>query len=161
MGCLIERNAMRILASVVVLLVGLVATAIGCSCRVTDPKLVSLADSVTKELRDADVVFVGKVTSLRFSEEIEHLGSQTRYATFKVLRSWKGPETGTIEILTGNLCCTCGIPFDVDDVYIVYGYAGGDGTFSTNVCSRSSKIKRHRDPDEKILGKSRSPKKQR
>ena len=143
---------MRIFLFLSLTLIALTRVASACSCAPPDP--------VKAAKKQADVVFVGKVKSVRFADQIGDSGQFTdRIATFEIARLWKGPDTTELEIHTGNICCICGVKFEVGDVFIIYASADSENRYSTSICSRTARIS-GRSNDEKKLGKPRVQKKQ-
>src|SRR5580765_4606976 len=92
---------------------------LACDCVGPDPGT-SVQQQVEKAKHQADAVFVGKIVEIRFSTEKLGELPVSRYARFEVERSLKGSETKFIEIETANICCTCGITFEVGQEWIVY-----------------------------------------
>ena len=127
-----------------------------CSCSLPIGK--SLKQQVKAGMKGNQAIFVGKIVEVRFSENKVGDKPVTRYAKFQVDRSWRGPRTEYIVVATANICCICGIDFEVGSSYIVYANSDRNGGFSTNSCSRTSPVGTKSD-DEKYLGKVRLPKK--
>jgi len=85
-------------------------------------------------LRTADVVFVGKVTSVVDTTQptgIPHF----RRATFTVQQAWKGPVAKSITVLTGAGGGDCGFEFVVGSQYLVFAMAEASGVIHTRACA--------------------------
>ena len=72
---------------------------------------------VSEKLRDADRVFVGKVTSTKLARE---LGSTTLSSKLAVSTVWKGPLDRTAHVYTYYGCW--GAYFEEGKEYLVYAY---------------------------------------
>ena len=130
--------------------------ALACTCDL--PTFGTLKQQVRSAKKRSNAIFVGKIVEIRFSEKKLGDKAVSRYAKFEVERSWSGPETKFIEIETANICCICGITFEVGERWIVYAYGNVKKGYSTNSCSRTSPIGPKSD-DEKYLGRKRLVKK--
>lgn len=133
-----------------------------CSCSFFDQLGKSDKKLVKEAKKSADAVFIGEIVEVRFSEPTWPDGDEkipfTRYAKFRVEKSWKGvKDQEFIEIFTANVCCICGVPFKKGERYIIYANKHKDGEFSTNICTRT-RIYEAKLIDEKYLGKPRKPK---
>ena len=160
MGCLTRRimkNYLLMTIFTAAVFLGSVQTASACSCEL--PRMgESLKTQVRNSKKDAKAIFTGKVVSIRLSEEKIDGKPVALYARFAVERSWKGPQTESIEVRTANICCICGFAFESDKEYIVYSYSTDANVVSVSSCSRTSEIV-GKSPDEKYLGKARKSKK--
>jgi hypothetical protein len=105
-----------------------------CGCRYATSPDQQIAD-VRSELKTADVVFVGKVTSvldtLRRSGSFDY---HARRAIFALQAVWKGPTAGSVTILTGMVC---EIHFVVGERYLVFATADSNGVLFTRWCSHT------------------------
>jgi len=105
-----------------------------CSCRYATSLDQQIAD-VRSELRTADAVFVGQVTSvldtLRRSGSFDY---HARRAIFALQAVWKGPTAGSVTVLTGMVC---GIHFAVGQRYLVFATADSTGVLVTRWCSHT------------------------
>lgn len=128
-----------------------------CLC-VLSPPGVSLRSQVRAARSSATSIFVGKVISIRYSEEKINDTPAKLFAKFAVERSWKGSEADYIEVETANICCICGYTFEVGKTYIVYSNSAATTVPVVSSCSRTSPID-GKSPDEKYLGKLRKPRK--
>ena len=137
---------MRFLVFVAALVVTVDAWA--CSCWAELP--------IEKQLETAELVFVGEVTDVddryhvfrkvwTFLRELfgrDPFGDDPEafygysYA-FKVERSWRGPGTHTVRVITGRGGGDCGYPFERGERYLVYGQRADDGTWRTGICTRT------------------------
>ena len=136
---------------------GSAQTASACSCIPPQPG-VSLKTQVTTSKKEATAIFVGKVVSIRYSDEKMDGKAVKAYAKIAVTRSWKGPVTEFLEVETANICCLCGFTFEDGKTYIIYSNSPDLTSISVSSCSRTSEITK-KSPDEKYLGNARKPKK--
>ncbi len=108
-----------------------------CSCRYATSPDQQIAD-VRSDLRAADAVFVGKVTSvldtLRRSGSFDY---HARRAIFVLQTVWKGPTGGSVTILTGMGWGDCGTHFTVGERYLVFATADSNGVLFTRACSHT------------------------
>ncbi|MBX3243886.1 MAG: hypothetical protein KF685_05470 [Acidobacteria bacterium] len=127
-----------------------------CSCSIIEQVGKSDKELVEEAKNSADAVFAGEIVEIRFSESEMSVSDEkialTRYAKFRIERSWKGLEDKEfVEISTGNICCICGVSFEKGQRYIVYAAKQKDGTFSTDTCTRT-RMYHEVIADEKYLG---------
>jgi hypothetical protein len=64
-------------------------------------------------------------------------------AKFELERSWK-VGMKVFEIETANICCVCGISFELGQEWIVYANGNSTKGFYANGCSRTSGIENGR-----------------
>ena len=111
-----------------------------CWCRYATSPDQQIAD-VRSDLRTADAVFVGKVTSvldtLRRSGSFDY---HARRAIFAPQAVWKGPTSGSVTILTGMGWGDCGIHFTVGERYLVFASADSNGVLFTRACSHTELV---------------------
>jgi hypothetical protein len=98
-----------------VCLLALCAPARALACKCAPPAAVADA------LHEAAAVFEGRVTKLT------PLNSLELVVELSVTRSWKGAENEHILLRTRQDEAACGIPFAVDDGYLVYADSSPDG----------------------------------
>jgi hypothetical protein len=115
---------MKILASVFILFFGYNLAA-ACSC------LEPTDESKAEALKNASVIFYGKVISIDNSSE-EKPFPKTK-AKFHVLRAWKGVKKNEIVITTPSESSACGYPFRKDETYTVYAFGNPPGTTSCSM----------------------------
>lgn len=91
------------------------------------------------KVSESDVVFIGKVLSVR-SVENETTGDvHTRQARFQVEACFKGDKKS--EFIVGTSLSTCGIRFGVGERYLVFARAvGKENRFFTGVCSGTHEV---------------------
>lgn len=103
--------------------------------------------SPQESLEKADAVFLGTLERLEFAGETRRVGDgderQIVYplivATFRVVRSWKGPHQPLLQVRTSSSDAACGASFGgLRGKYLVYA-AAADGIFSTSLCSRTKR----------------------
>ena len=110
--------------------------AFSCTCDVPD--------DVTRSLKIADVVFLGKAESVvripPRQDALERHGRDFELdeTTFTVHDSWKGVRTSQVVSRIYTVCCLCGFEFKAGETYLVYGQMNDDGTISTSICSRTT-----------------------
>lgn len=117
------------------------AAALSLSFFVTDGLACKCAGRpVWMKVSESDVVFIGKVLSVR-SVENETTGDEhTRQARFQVETCFKGDKQS--EIIVGTSLTTCGIWFGVGERYLVFARAvGKENRFFTGVCSGTDEVK--------------------
>ena len=141
----------------VAVFIGSTQTASACSCVVALPGE-TLKSQVSKSKTDATAIFVGKVVSIRYSDEKMNGIPVKIFAKLELERSWKGPLSEFIEVETANICCICGYTFEVGKMYIIYSNSSDSQTLGVSSCSRTSEIIA-KSSDEKYLGKARKIKK--
>ena len=151
------KNYLLIAIFMAIVFLASVETVSACSCLPPQPGE-SLKTQVRKSKSSATAIFVGKVVSIRYSDEKSDGKPVTMYAKIAVERSWKGPQTEFIEVQTMNICCLCGYTFEDGKTYIVYSSSSDPSAPVVSSCSRTSSITT-KSPDEKYLGKARKPKK--
>jgi hypothetical protein len=88
-----------------------------CSC---------MSAPVEKEFSWSEAVFAGEAVS------VEGEGSEDRTVTFRVVKTWKGPDRGTLQVRTAASGASCGYGFEEGREYVVY--AAGD-RLEVNLCS--------------------------
>lgn len=151
------KSYLLIAIFVVVVFLGSAATVSACSCLPPQPGE-TLRSQVRKAKAPAKAIFVGKVVSIRYSDEKMDGKPVTVYAKIAVTRSWKGPRTEFIEVATANICCLCGYAFEDGKTYIVYSSSSDPTAPVVSSCSRTMEIT-EKSRDEKYLGKARKPQK--
>ena len=121
--------AAAVAAAVLCLLTLLVPTntAHACSC--------APAGSPAEALAEADAVFAGEVTSVKFSGTSPYRLSSAALVTveFSVSRIWKGPRLATLTVETERREVSCGFEFKKGQHYIVYVRDG-----RTGLCTRTA-----------------------
>jgi|ERR1043166_1094413 hypothetical protein len=106
-------------------------TASMCSCLIRPG---SDSARALAELSTADVVFVGKVTSVVDTAQPGGV-VQSRRATFTLQLGWKGPVDRSITVLTPTSGAACGFEFAVGTQYLVFAMAEASGVIHTRGCS--------------------------
>jgi len=113
-----------LLASLVALAAQKPSTAAACSC-VQPPGPKDAAQNST-------AVFEGRVT------RIDDPQGEPK-VHFKMVRSFKGPSSESIEVRTANSSAACGYGFEEGQSYLVYAN-DFEGTLSASLCSRTRLI---------------------
>jgi hypothetical protein len=85
-----------------------------------------------KELKLADVVFIGKVVELKKFTNDQPAERYIETIKFEVKQAWKQDLEGLITIR--NVIQGCRNGFDELEDWLVYAYKNQDGTFSTHCC---------------------------
>ncbi|MBX7054933.1 MAG: hypothetical protein K1X36_08250 [Pyrinomonadaceae bacterium] len=150
-----KRNTIIGIVGIMVVLFA-VNAAVACSCVLPDRNK-SVKQLVTEAKASSVAVFVGKVVEIRYSKE--KMGDQPlrMIAKFEVAGQWKGSVPQMVEVTTANICCICGVSFELGENYIVYAN-GTAKALTANSCSRTSVLV-GKSPDEEFLGKRRLPNK--
>jgi len=147
-GILIEKNVRVIPFLLMVLIVMLfkpIPTA-ACSCIVPPPADVALSE--------ATAVFSGEVVDVNKSKV-----DNGKTIDFKVKEVWKGIDTTTISVFTGNDSASCGIDFAVGKEYLVYAHtldSTGKSYLSTTLCDRTVELANAAD-DLNLIGEGQVP----
>jgi hypothetical protein len=69
-------------------------------------------------------------------------------------RAWKGVNKGTARVFTSSQSAACGYRFSKGHTYLVYASGNSRGRLSTNICSRTKRLKDAReDLDQLGAGK--------
>ena len=107
-----------------------------CSCLIRP-----MSDSARgiAELRTADIVFVGRVTSVVDTTQaggVVHF----RRATFAVQLGWKGTVGNSITVFTPTGGGACGFEFAVGKQYLVFAMAEANGVIHTRGCSATQPL---------------------
>ncbi|MGQ0602736.1 MAG: hypothetical protein ACT4QE_13710 [Anaerolineales bacterium] len=145
----------KYLIAIIAVLLGLIAppprTAWACSC--------AMPGTPAQEFAQREAVFVGEVTGVRgavspsvapwlFQISRYFQGYQPPYGrvvSWRVIDSWKGVNTTTVDVQTGYGDADCGYGFQMGQTYLLYAYRGdaqsavGNG-WGTNICSRTTEI---------------------
>lgn len=120
-----------------------------CSC--AEPR------AVEPELERSDAVFSGKVLSVKEKRQVN--GYMSKSVLFEVDRTWKGPETSQLIIVTGLGGGDCGYDFIEDREYLVYAQESnmyGAKSLASIICSRTSELASAQE-DLSILGEGKEP----
>ncbi|HMP42061.1 MAG TPA: hypothetical protein PKA05_16910 [Roseiflexaceae bacterium] len=138
------------------------ATPVGatCSCPPRPAPYAAVADS--------HLVFAGRVTQI--SQPLPQLRLQRMppylsfdipphaplRVRFEVTEQWRGRVPAIIEITTARFYSSCGVPFQINAEYLVYGYYNGAGDLMTHRCSRTSELALAAE-DRLLLGRGAPP----
>lgn len=123
------------------------SVAYACSCIGAEPE----SDADFQALVDeADVVFEGRSAEPRWEGDFS-------VDTFEILRSFKGPQRGTIEIPNGMrrtadkngygysfTLSSCESSFERGRTYLVFAYKGDSGALFSSVCSPTRESRKAR-----------------
>lgn len=112
---------MKILASIFILFFGCNLAA-ACSC------LEPTDESKAEALKNASVIFYGKVISIDNSSEEKPFPKIK--VKFHVLRAWKGVEKNEIVVTTPSATSACGYNFVKNETYTVYANGNPPNTVS-------------------------------
>ncbi len=117
-----------------------------CSCIMSPPADVALTE--------ATAVFSGEVVDVQKNKE-----ATGKTVQFKVGEIWKGIDSATVSVFTGNDSAGCGIDFIVGKEYLVYAHtsdADGKSMLSTTLCDRTAELVNAAD-DLALIGKGQMP----
>ena len=122
---------------------------VACSCY---SKSKGEEEDVKSALDEANVVFLGKAFSVQTTPpKFDANGEEIQSTIFDVIKSWKGKLGQRVTTRINIQCCVCGIEFQEDYVYLVYGYeTDSQNVYSTSICSRT-KARELADRDIEIL----------
>ncbi|PIC62697.1 hypothetical protein CSV79_15735 [Sporosarcina sp. P13] len=101
-----------------------------CSCVIAPPADVALSE--------ATAVFSGEVVEVKKSNR-----DDGKTIHFNVREIWKGIDSPTISVFTGNDSASCGIDFTVGKEYLVYAHtmeSNGKSILSTTLCDRTAEL---------------------
>jgi hypothetical protein len=113
--------------------------------------------SVKSELSSSDVVFSGKVISVREKRSLN--GYLTKQAIFEVSQTWKGVKQSQIMITTGQGGGDCGINFIEGEDYLVYSRESdmyGKKLLTSIICDRTVELVAANE-DLSVLGEGKPP----
>ncbi len=123
----VAKEMLIILLTTLLLLVSV--SVIACSCRPP-------GDLTFDEYMNADLIFIGKVTSVMVDKE-----NYLKVATFDITDRIKADGTSTsIEIQTGFDGASCGYSFAEGETWYIWGRLLENGRHGTGLCSRSLNI---------------------
>jgi hypothetical protein len=134
---------------VYILIAYIPSSASACSC--------AQPPSVNSELSRSDVVFSGKVISVREKRSLN--GYLTKQAIFEVSQTWKGVEQSQIMITTGQGGGDCGINFIEGEDYLVYSRESdmyGKKLLTSIICDRTVELAVANE-DLAVLGEGKPP----
>ena len=94
----------------------------------------------TEGLELAAAVFSGKVVEIRRHKRSEDIFARVE-VVLRVERVWKGVEGTTVNVFTASHSATCGYGFKEGRTYLVYAYKNAVGRLSTDICSRTRRLK--------------------
>jgi hypothetical protein len=98
---------------------------------------------VPSTVASAQAVFTGRVVSVRNRTVQTPNGPRPRRAvTLRVDRAWKGVESRTVVVLTGQGGGDCGFPFRRGDSYLVYAYGAPGEVLAAGMCGRTAELSR-------------------
>lgn len=122
--------------------------AAACSCVVSPSADVALSE--------ASAVFSGEVVEVKKSNK-----DNGKTVHFKVREVWKGIDSTTISVFTGNDSASCGIDFTAGKEYLVYAHtldSNEKSTLSTTLCDRTAELANAAD-DISLIGEGQIPEK--
>ena len=96
--------------------------------------------SAAQELERATAVFSGKVVEIKRHKRPEGIFAGVE-VVFRVEKTWKGVEGGTVRVFTSSHSAACGYGFRKGRTYLVYAYGDAKGGLSTGICSRTKRLK--------------------
>ncbi len=136
---------------------------LACSC-LTVPSPHAATESV-------DVVFVGKVSNVEvipadgwlYGSWKQLYGAENLYehetlrVTLEVGTAIKGAEQSPVVVETAASTEICGVLFQLDKEYLVYGYNGPAGTITTDMCTRTATAENAADDIQALVSKEITP----
>jgi hypothetical protein len=127
-----------LLAVTATVLLGSAGDVLACSCFPLPPPY--------RAYREADAVFIGKVTSSKdvpYEELVrdKKFTVHDRHFLFSVEEALKGTKGAEIDINVGKVDSSCYQGFTAGEVYLVYAYANSAGGLSSGACTRTSHVK--------------------
>jgi hypothetical protein len=96
-------------------------------------------------LASAEAVFSGTVVAVRdtmIGTSAEYGPFPRRKVTLRVDRAWKGVESKTVVVLTGQGGGDCGFPFERGESYLVYAHGQPGQPISAGICGRTTQLAR-------------------
>ena len=127
------------------LLVADPSPALACDCAPPPPP--------GQALEEADAVFVGVVTDTRLEgREVDG----DLLARIEVAEVYGGDVTEVVEVSTAATGAMCGYGFEAGTEVLVYASQRDDGSFSTNLCTRTTALDRAQE-DLQALGEGSAP----
>ncbi|WP_162805722.1 hypothetical protein [Sporosarcina sp. PTS2304] len=117
-----------------------------CSCMA--PPTADLA------LSEATAVFSGEVEEVK-----KNTKDNGKTVIFTVQETWKGIDSQTISVFTGNDSASCGINFEVGKEYLVYAHtmdSNGKNILATTLCDRTAELANATD-DLALIGEGQLP----
>lgn len=120
--------------------------AAACSCM--------MPPSADVALSEATAVFSGEVVKVK-----KHKDLHGKTIHFKVHEIWKGIDSTTITVFTGNDSASCGIDFTVGVEYLVYANAmdpDSDSSLTTSLCDRTVELANAVE-DLTLIGEGQTP----
>ncbi len=120
------------------------------ACKCAHPK-----PSPLQALKQADAVFIGKVTEITIQRTPE--GYRQRRLKIEASKTWKGITSKNVFVTTGFGQGDCGFPFVKGKTYVVYASRFKENKqLHTNVCMRTRPLEEARE-DLKLLGPAKAP----
>jgi hypothetical protein len=117
------------LASVALLIVGLVALLPDCASACTCAMIPgNQQERTARALEESSAVFSG--------EAVEISGGEPATVSFRVSDVWKGPEQEILEVSTSRQESACGYSFKEGKEYLVYAYRKEE-PFKTDLCTET------------------------
>lgn len=113
---------------------------------------------VAEEMERSTAVFAGKVIRISDKNKFNNIKSSADpiVVTISVEKGWKGADQTQIQVQTARSSVSCGFQFHMDEEYLVYARADGDGRLNTNSCDRT-KVLSHAQDDVIELGNGTIP----
>ncbi len=140
------------LASVALLIVGLVALLPDCASACTCAGF----PGSQRALEQSNAVFSGEVMDVEGVSFTRMFGMSipSEKVTLRVSEVWKGPQRDTLEVSTPRDGATCGYNFKEGQEYLVYAY-GKEQPFKVDLCSETRLLSRA-GAHLRVLGEGRS-----
>lgn len=97
-------------------------------------------NDVRTEFASSDAVFTGRVLAISDPAVGSSYGWYPRRVTLRVDRAWKGVESDTVVVRTGMGDADCGFRFRRGASYLVFAGTEDDGSLSTGLCDRTTRL---------------------
>ena len=121
------------------------------ACKCVSPEAVkSVERQILEARKQSKAVFIGKVREIITPAEPSSIS-----VIFQVQTGWKGIKSEAIMILTERES-SCGYPFQLGKVYLVYAYQSSITHLGTSICVRTQPFQTDI-IDLKFLGKPKFP----
>ena len=152
MGAMRSRLLFALLGALTVVLVSS-ENAHACSCMGPNPPC--------QAVWQAGAVFTGEIVSVtdvdRTFEGQPSVVARGRRARVRVLESFRGTQTGEVDVFTGAGGGDCGFGFVQGARYLIYAYREPNGRLGTGICTRTALVAKATEDLDYLRGPAREP----